>query len=245
MIWIIIPAYNEGRNLRAVVAGIAATLRGQSYQVVIVNDGSTDDTKTVADELAQEYPVRLLRHKKNRGVAEAFRTGITYVAARTAGDDAIVIMEGDGTSSSGVLQEMIRRIQAGADLVIASRYRRGGGYRRFPLKRLILSWGANVVFQVLFPIGSVRDYSIFYRAYRARVLQQALARWREQLITVQTFFANIEILLKIRPYLERVEEVPMVYDYGKKQGKSGMKVWKNLRSYLYFIARHAFRRIPT
>lgn len=241
MIRIIIPAYNEAKNLPSLLQDIAEALQKEPYEVAIINDGSKDNTLEVAHQLSRQYPVTVLDHHVNRGVAEAFRTGITYVAGKAAPSDVVVIMEGDGTSSPKILPLLARRVALGADIVIASRYETGGRYQKFPFKRLILSKGANIVFQLLFPVKGVKDYSIFYRAYRAEVLKRALSRYGEKFITVQTFFANIEILLNLRPFIQKVEEVPLVYDYGKKKGKSGMKIWKNLRSYLSFIAQHAFR----
>ncbi len=241
MIRIIIPAYNEERSLPSLLQDIAQVLQKEPYDIAIINDGSQDNTLKVARRLSQQYPVTVVDHPVNRGVAEAFRTGITHMASKASPNDVVVIMEGDGTSSPAVLLEMARRIKSGADIVIASRYETGGRYQKFPFKRLILSQGANLVFQLLFPVEGVKDYSIFYRAYRAEILQRALARYGEKFITVQTFFANIEILLNLRPFIQKVEEVPLVYDYGKKRSKSGMKIWKNLRSYLSFIAQHAFR----
>lgn len=244
MTYIVIPAYNEGRNLEAVVQGIAGALRGTTYRILIVNDGSRDNTLAVARSLAGQYPVDVLDHGTNRGVAEAFRTGIGRAADAAKPEDAIIVMEGDGTSDPALLPDMVNRVEAGIDLVIASRYRHGGQYLGFPLKRLILSKGANMIFRLLFPVKGVRDYSIFYRAYRAGGLQKAIAQYGSGFITVQTFFANIEILLHLVPYLTHVEELPLVYDYGKKKGKSGMKIWKNLKSYIVFIFHHAFRSTP-
>jgi dolichol-phosphate mannosyltransferase len=241
MIRIIIPAYNEGKNLAAVVQGIARVLQDQSYEIIIVNDGSADDTRNVAEALAASFPVTVLNHSVNRGVAEAFRTGITQAASSAESSDEVVIMEGDGTSPPELLPTLAARIGAGADVVIASRYQPGGKYLKFPFKRLVLSRGANLLFRWFFPVPGVRDYSIFYRAYRAEVLQRALAHYGERFITVQTFFANIEILLHVVPFAQHMEEVPLVYDYGKKQGKSGMRIVKNLRSYLLFLFLHAFR----
>lgn len=245
MIWVVVLAYNEGKNLRGVVMDIARALTVANFKIVIVNDGSADDTLSVAQALAAQFPVVVVNHAQNRGVAEAFRSGITEASRRAQSEDSIVIMEGDGTSDAALLPDMAQRIRQGADVVIASRYQRGGGYQRFPIKRLILSRGANFIFRWLFPIPGVRDYSIFYRAYRAGVLQQALEHYGQRFITVQTFFANIEILLHIRQFTAKVEEVPMRYDYGKKQGKSGMNVWRNLQSYLLFIAQNAYRRSDT
>lgn len=241
MIYLIIPAYNEAKNLPSLIAGIARILTTGSYQAVIINDGSADTTLAVAQELAKTYPITVVDHGRNRGVAEAFRSGITHVTGQAEAADVAVIMEGDGTSSAELLPELSRKIAGGADLVIASRYQPGGRYKNFPMKRLVLSRGANIVFQLLFPIRHVRDYSIFYRAYRVGILQEALRRHGNQLITVQTFFANIELLLRVAPLCRRIEEIPLVYDYGKKQGKSGMKIGKNLRSYISFIIKNVGR----
>ncbi|MBI5369022.1 MAG: glycosyltransferase family 2 protein [Planctomycetes bacterium] len=240
MIRLIIPAYNEAANLPGVLERLRSTLAGgaEPYQVFAVEDGSSDDTAEVLRRLAREHPLTPLFHETNRGVAAAFRTGFAGALAGAADDDVVVLMEGDGTSAVESIPAMAARIRAGADVVVASRYRVGGGYRRFPLKRLILSCGANLVVSLLFPIPGVRDYTIFFRAYRAGPLKLAMARHGDQFITVDTFFANVEVLLNLRPCARRLEEIPFLYDYGRKQGKSGMKVWHNLRSYLGFIARH-------
>lgn len=241
MIYIIIPAYNEARNLPEVIHGIAQALKNISYKVFIVNDGSRDETLAVAQTLSERFPIEVIDHVNNRGVAEVFRTGITRATAVADPSDVIIVMEGDGTSDPQLLPKMVLRIESGVSLVIASRYQQGGQYKDFPFKRLLLSRSANIIFRLFFPVPNVRDYSIFYRAYRAECLQQALVRYGKKFITVQTFFANIEILLHLVPFLSIIEEVPLVYDYGKKKGKSGMKIMKNLRSYLSFIIHHAFR----
>lgn len=241
MIYLIIPAFNEGKNLPNFVPEIARVLTNTPHEIVIINDGSADNTLTVAHELAKKFPIKVLDHGVNKGVAEAFRTGITYVTNKAQPSDIVFIMEGDGTSSPDLLPPMAQRVEQGADIVIASRYHQGGQYKNFPLKRLILSRGANIVFQLLFPIPGVKDYSIFYRAYKAGPLQQAIRHYGQGFISVKTFFANIEILLHLAPFARHIEEIPFVYDYGQKKGKSGMKIGKNLRSYLTFIISHAFR----
>lgn len=246
MIRIILPCYNEAENLPAVFAQIAEALPGTAHIIYAVEDGSTDATQSVLGSLRQRHPTRVLLHPVNRGVAEAFRTGFTAAVREAEDDDVIALLEGDGTSTASLLPEMLRLVQNGADVVIASRYRPGGGYRRFPLKRLLLSRGANVVFRLFFPIPGVTDYSIFYRAYRIPPLRACMTNFGDRFIESATFLANAEILVKLAPYLRRVEEVPFLYDYGRKRGRSGMKVWKNLISYLTFVARapRAVSRIP-
>lgn len=239
---IIIPCYNEAANLPRLIADIARALASEPYRTYAVNDGSRDSTLSVLRDLAPRFPITVLDHGVNKGVAAAFRTGFAAVLTDAADDDVVALLEGDGTSPPSLLPEMTRRVRAGADVVIASRYVPGGGYKNFPLKRFILSMGANLVFQLLFPLAGAADYSIFYRAYGVPPLRAATAALGDRFIESTTFLANAEILVKLRPFLRRVEEIPFVYDYGKKKGKSGMKVGKNLRSYLAFIARNAVRR---
>ena len=241
MLHVMILAYNEAVNLPGVVRGIARVIGKEVYRIVIVDDGSTDSTRRVTKQLATTYPVVVVRHSTNRGVAEAFRTGMTHVARKADPRDILAIMEGEGTSSPKVLPAMFNRVRQGADIVIASRYQRGGRYQKFPLRRLILSKGANHVFQLLFPVTGVRDYSIFYRAYRVQPLQDALKHYGAKFITAQTFFANIDILLNLRPFVSRIEEVPFVYNYSQKKSQSSMKILANLWSYVVFMVRYAFR----
>ena len=234
------PALGHPAKSRSDLLGTPA-LESAPYRLYIVDDGSTDETEVILNALRKTHPITLLTHRMNQGVAAAFRTGFTAVTRDAEHDDVVVLMEGDGTSPPSLLPTMIQLIQDGADLVIASRYQTGGGYVRFPLKRLILSRGANAVFRQLAPNHGVSDYSIFFRGYRVPPLRAALAAHGGQFITSETFFANIEILLKLRPYLRRAVEVPLLYDYGKKRGTSGMKIWRNLRSYLVFITRYLLR----
>src|SRR5208337_3416693 len=97
--YIIIPAFNEGPNLGAVLQQLRELASTMPVTVIVVNDGSWDNT-------LQE-------------------------AARAQTGDCIFIIEGDGTSDLAVLPEMARRIYNGDDVVIASRYVRGGGYVNF------------------------------------------------------------------------------------------------------------------
>lgn len=242
MIRMLVPCYNEAANLPRLFRELSVALAGEPYRVFAVNDGSRDETLAVLRRLAETSPITVLDHGVNRGVAQAFRTGFAAALRGAADDDLVALLEGDGTSTPSLLPAMIARARAGADVVIASRYIAGGGYRAFPLKRLVLSRGANLVFRAAFPTPGVRDYSIFYRVYRVPPLRACVAAHGSRFIASDTFLANAEILVKLRPFLRRVEEVPFVYDYGRKRGKSGMKIGKNLRSYLLFLAHHAIRR---
>ena len=114
----------------------------------------------------------------------------------------------------------------------------GGAYEGFPLKRKIFSVGANLVMRWYCGLKPIKDYTIFYRGYRAELLQEALRRYGDRFIETQGFFANIEILVKLsRLKPLRAAETPVVYRYGAKRSRSKMRVWRNLAEYLSFFLR--------
>ncbi|MCR4297123.1 MAG: glycosyltransferase, partial [Elusimicrobia bacterium] len=187
------------------------------HRFVIVNDGSRDRTAEVAAGLAKDYPVVLASHPVNLGVAKAFDTGLRLALRDAAPEDLIFTMEGDRTNDPACIPEMVRLLRAGRDIVLASRYHPGGSYIGFPLKRRVLSVGANLLARVFFRIPGVKDYTIFYRGYRASALQRALEAYGERFIECRGFASNAEILVKAaKAGPLDCAEVAMIYRYDLK-----------------------------
>lgn len=228
---IVIPAYNEGKNIAALLGQIQQLASKIDLCVVLVNDGSDDDTFAEASKFPGKLELEIVNHPVNRGVPQTFHDGLAAAAARSDTDDCIVILEGDGTSDLAVLPEMSRQIQSGADIVIASRCIRGGGYANFVGHRTLGSRVINRTFRILLRLPGVTDYTIFYRAYRAGIVTQALHDYGSQLLSGRSFAANLELLLKLQRYARKISEVPMVYDYKLKKSKSSMKIGKTLMEY--------------
>lgn len=239
MIKIIIPVYNESKNLSSFLQLTNIFLKKYRHRFYIINDGSTDNTQKIIKKISRTYPIKLLTHKINKGVAEAFKTGLTEVSKNAHDKDIVIIMEGDGTSNPQHIPLMIKKIKNGTDIVIASRYKKGGKYKNFPFKRLIFSKAANLIFQLLFS-SKVKDYTIFYRAYSINIIKKSLNGFAEDLITTKYFAANTEMLTKMMKLTSKIEEIPFIYDYSKKRGKSGLKIAKNLNQYIKFIFANLF-----
>jgi dolichol-phosphate mannosyltransferase len=234
VIRIILPVYNEAKNIRKCIKEIASNTPG-SYKIYAINDGSKDNSLEILHKLRYTYPVTVINHKVNKGIAEAFKSGISSVLKEGKIRDIVIIMESDCTSDPTLLKKLINKIKTGYDIAIASRYIDGGGYMRFPLRRLILSRSANTIFRALYQSKGVADYTIFYRAYSYKVLKKASEKFDKRLITTKYFAANAELLVKLLTITDKATEIPFVYDYGKKKGKSGLNVKKNLNQYLRFI----------
>ncbi|MFA5140278.1 MAG: glycosyltransferase family 2 protein [Elusimicrobiota bacterium] len=241
---LVIPAYNEGKNLASLCERIRLSVKPleRPYELFIVNDGSVDDTEAVAKELSKAHPIKLLRHERNRGIAAVFLTGLRAALEGAAEDDAVFIIEGDGTSSPELLPRMLEALTPPCDVVIASRYVPGGSYKGFPVKRLLLSRGANLLLRWICPMAGVRDYTIFFRAYRAGPLRKAVSAYGDRFTSVGGFACNAEMLLRLRDHINAVREIPFEYDYARKKGKSGMRISDNLLSYARLFRIFHFER---
>lgn len=242
MIFVVILAYNEAGGIEAFLKDLDKSLKLQkdSYRLVVVNDGSTDGTREKVEAL-KGMPVVLLNHEKNMGVGKAFDTGLRYAADEAAEDDVVVTMEGDQTNDPINVLDLVRKAKENFDVVCASRYQALGRYVGFPWSRHFFSFCANWSMRIAFPIEGVRDYTIFFRAYRARLLRESIQRYGQRFIERSGFTSNAEILFKVaqvQPSL-RAAEVPIVYRYDLKKGNSKMRIIRNIREYGILFARLA------
>ena len=238
-VFVVIPAYNEEQNLPTLLPHIVRAVASASrdLQIIVVNDGSRDNTRVVVEQAATTLPARVISHPTNYGVGRVFLTGLQAASELARPNDVVVLMEADSTNDPELLPEMIRRIESGDDVVIGSRYEKGGRYHKFPPKRLVLSLLADAGVRALFPIRGAKDYTIFFRAYRAATLARGFAVFGDKLIETRTFVCNAELLIKLNHVWPlRVSEVPLVYRYDLKKGKSKMPIKKTIREYFSFVS---------
>jgi len=141
------------------------------YQIIVVNDGSRDNTVALITNYAQSMPVLVVSHRVNLGVHEAFRTGFREALKQCDPRDIVITMEADNTSDIHILEKMFAKIASGDDVVLASCYASEGHVEGTNWYRRILSECANLLLRAFFPLGKIRTYSSFYRAYRVEILQ--------------------------------------------------------------------------
>lgn len=251
MIWVIFPAWNEERVIGPTLAALADAVRGHEsdYHAVLVDDGSTDATVAVAERAMAERGGRValavLRHAENRGLGAGLRTGIFWVLDHAAQDDVVVTLDADNTHPPALIPTLVAALGTDHDLAIASRYRGGSDVRGVPGYRRALSDVGRLVFQGMFPIHGVRDYTCCFRAYRVPALQRARLAYGEQLCTARGFEAVMDLLLRLRPLGVRANEIGFVLDYGERVGQSKMKVLRTIRTTLALLARRFVERFTT
>ncbi len=223
---IVLPSYNEELNLPALLANIRQTMADTNtpYHVLVVDDGSKDSTAETARRDLEIMPLTVLVHEQNKGLAGAFRTGLNAAIRLASPQDVIVTLDADNSHNPGMIPEMMRKIREGHDVVIASRFCKGARVFGVPWNRVLLSWGALVLYKCMNPIRNVREYTCAYRAVRADVLTKVMTELGDQFITQEGFASSPEILLKLRKYPLVFGEVPMILRYDQKEGESKMNV---------------------
>lgn len=253
MLFVILPAYNEEKALPSLLPQINRVCYGLDYQVVVVDDGSNDQTAELVLPLTQVPGTRvvLLKHADNRGLGQALLTGFKYVAGHAPGMsqlrqrvrigdhrqnvDVIVTLDADNTHPPELIPLLYEKILAGEDIAIASRYVQGGGQLGLGAWRRLLSWGASKIMQEFFPLPGILDYSCGYRAYRVQRVLEGLQHYGDNLVESRSFAAMVEVLLKLVPFCNRFVEIPLELHYERKEGPSKMKVWATMLGYVNLI----------
>ena len=214
----------------------------QRVAIIVVDDGSADNTVTCVQALA-DSDVILLRHPKNKGLGEAIKTGMLHAVNLSPEVDVVVTMDFDNTHNPGLFKRMIMAVEEGSDVVFASRYQPGARVVGVSYYRQLLSLGMSWMFRMLLPIPGVKDYSCGYRAYRAELLRSAFQKWDNQFISQSGFSCMVEILLKLKHLNAIMTEVPMILRYDYKKGESKMNVRKTILDTLMLAWRERFPRL--
>lgn len=163
-----IPTYNERENLPPVVERLRASV--PDADILVLDDNSPDGTGEVADKLAaDDAHVHVLHRTAKEGLGRAYLAGFRWALER--GYDAVVEMDADGSHRPEELPRLLAATEAGADLVIGSRWVRGGSVVNWPLHRKALSVGGNLYIRVLMGMP-VHDATAGYRVYTADALRR-------------------------------------------------------------------------
>jgi dolichol-phosphate mannosyltransferase len=230
-LFVALPAYNEEDCLPPLLNSFRRIFKKMDPSwnplIIIVDDGSKDRTADVVRKAAAKgYPVVLVQHEVNKGLGEAIKTGLRAVASRSESpDDVLICMDADDTHPPRFVIPMIRKMhQSGADLVIASRFRRGSQQHGVPFNRQVLSLGALVLFKLFLNLKGVRDYTCGFRAYRLSMVNKSLEHYGDDIITRAGFACTDQLLVNMACIGAKITEVPFVLRYDRKVGESKLQL---------------------
>jgi dolichol-phosphate mannosyltransferase len=224
---IIIPAHNEQRNLSATVAGLVEALENESirYEIIVVNDNSTDNTLRVAEELAAGNPsLRIVNRTNLGGFGRAVRAGLdVYTGA------ALTIVMADRSDEPLDVVRCFRKLEEGYDCVFGSRFRRQSRVVGYPRRKLVVNRIVNKTVQLMFWTG-FNDLTNAFKLYRREVIDACGP------YSSSHFNLTIEMSLTalIRKY--RIAEIPINW-YGRTWGGSSLSIGQMGRRYLSVLLR--------
>lgn len=210
---LIIPAYNEGRVIGATLANLPQRFPGvDEIRVVVIDDGSSDDTAAVVARTADPRVV-LLQHAINRGLGGALGTGFEY--ARRHGADFVVTYDADGQHAPEDIERVLRPLVAAeADAVIGSRLLSPQG---MPWYRILGNWGLNLFTFFVFGMWTTDSQSGMRGFSRAALAQIEVRMDRMEV--------SSEFIKEIRRCRLRYKEVPIRAIYSAYSLAKGQSNW--------------------
>lgn len=224
---IVMPCCNEEEAIALLPDRLFPILRrlARSYEIelVMVDDGSTDDTWSQLERLCRDapWPIVLWRHTPNRGLGAALQTGQGLATGQI-----VVTLDTDGTYPFAIVESLVAAVASGADVATASPYHRDGGVDGVSGFRLFFSRGASLCYRALVD-RRIATYTALVRAYRAEVLAASIPN--------HPGFLNVAMtLVEARRRGARVVEVPAVLAQ-RQVGVSKAKVARITRTHLAYM----------
>ncbi len=210
---VIVPTYNERANLEQIASRLRTAV--PDADLLVVDDNSPDGTGEAADKLAAgDARIHVLHRPAKAGLGSAYIAGFRWALERGYG--VLVEIDADGSHQPQELPALLAALEAGADLVIGSRYVPGGTVLNWPKSREVLSRGGNTYARVMLGI-KVRDATGGYRAFRATALRQIGLDKVES----QGYCFQIDLALRVIRAGLTVVEVPITF-VERTQGASKM-----------------------
>ena len=230
---IVIPAYNEEKNIAKCINELQATLREKyeiPYEIIVVNDNSRDDTEgVVRAEMAMDPAIRIVNRTPPGGFGRAIRSGMEAVRG-----DVVVVYMADLSDSPEDVVAYYRKIREGYDCVFGSRFIKGSEVQNYPPVKLFVNRIVNRCIQFMF-WTRFNDLTNAFKAYRTAVIRDC-GPYR-----ACHFNLTLEMSLGalIRDY--HIAQIPIRW-YGRTWGSSNLKLGEMGRRYLSTLLMMFFQR---
>ncbi|MFP3165278.1 MAG: polyprenol monophosphomannose synthase [Acidianus sp.] len=220
---IVIPTFNERENIIRLLSLLSKVIRAR---IIIVDDNSQDGTAEAVRSLNSPN-IQVIVREKERGLGSAIRTGIQKAIEN--GTDYVVTMDADLSHDPIYLPAMYEKAREGYDLVIGSRYVKGGGIENWPIKRRIISWGANFLVRLLLR-SPLHDNTSNYRIYSTRAAKEVL-----KCESADGYEFQICAVYRVLKANLPVAEVPIIFK-DREIGKSKLTTGQIYKWFKYVIS---------
>jgi dolichol-phosphate mannosyltransferase len=209
---VVIPTYNEIENLEIIVGRTRAAV--PEADILVADDNSPDGTGAVADQLAaKDDHVHVMHRAGKQGLGAAYVAGFAWAREHTY--DAVVEMDADGSHAPEELSKLLDQLRT-ADMVLGSRWVKGGTVVNWPKRRFALSQGGNLYVRMALGMP-IKDATGGYRAYRREVLEKI----EVEEVASQGYCFQVDLVWRAYRNGFRVVEVPITFAE-RERGQSKM-----------------------
>lgn len=243
MIYVCIPSLNEAPTVGVLLWKLRQVMSefGRDYHVLVLDDGSSDDTQDVLAPYDRVMPLTVLRNERTQGYPAAVERLLREAVAKSTHPkrDAAVLLQADFTESPADVPALVRRIEGGADVVGGVPSAAGEAPRSHRWLRRGISWllGRSAAPK------EIRDPASGFRAYRIAVLKRTLTELEGRpLLTGSGWAANVQLLLAVAPHARRADTTDVGTRVTHPARLSRMHPWRTAMD-LWRVARTAPRRI--
>lgn len=200
---VIIPTYNERENIEMIVARVRAAT--PDVHILIAEDNSPDGTGALADALvAADDHVFVMHRAGKEGLGAAYKAGFAW--AKEHGYDRVVEMDADGSHKPEQLPDLLAASDAGADVVLGSRWVPGGSVVNWPLRRQLLSRGGSTYARIMLRLPA-KDVTGGYRVFT----MDALDRLGLDTVHSAGYGFQVDMLWHAKLAGLRIQEVPITF----------------------------------
>jgi dolichol-phosphate mannosyltransferase len=225
MIYVCIPSYNEAATIGLLLWKIRQVFAGfpREYQLLVLDDGSSDATNEVLERYTRVLPLTATRHAKRVGYAGSVEELLRQAVDRTDRPkrDAAVLMHADFAHSPQFIPDLVRRIESGADIVVAETKLQGEPSRARRLVRRL----APVLLRRVVSVPGVADVVSGFAIFRLVALRNAFRSGPSPLLSTQGWAANAELYDRAARHARRVETIAAVERRDLRQRTSRVGPW--------------------
>ncbi|PYO72150.1 MAG: hypothetical protein DMD67_17470 [Gemmatimonadetes bacterium] len=229
MIYVCVPVHNEARTAGLVLWKVRQVFAAfpREYQLLVLDDASTDDTAEVLASYAKVLPMTIVTHRERRGYARSLEALLRLALQRTDRPkrDCAITLHADFAHSPEAMEDLVKRLESGADLVVAELLEERGGGRVSRALRVARRWAPR-----LLRVAGVRDSVSGYLALRLIVLRQALRGDAAPFLQTDGWCASAELVARLAPFARRLDTVPAAARYDLVQRPSRVQPWRQLLS---------------
>ena len=226
MIYVCIPSYNEAPTIGLLLWKIRQVFAGfqREYQLLVLDDGSDDATAEVLERYIRVLPLTVIRHQERRGYAKSVEELLRQAVERTDRPkrDCAILMHADFAHGPNFIPDLVRRVESGADVVVAQGRLQGERSRTRRLVRRV----APALLRGAVRVPGVRDLVSGFSIFRLVTLRNAFRGMDGPLLTTRGWAANAELYARTSRHARRVETIPAIERGDLRQRGSRVNSWE-------------------